>query len=57
MLPLALLYPVLFFGLQTAGLVYATSVEGGIISATSPIFTLILATVFLKEKSTPWQRS
>jgi len=55
-LPLALLYPVLFFGLQTAGLVYATSVEGGIISATSPIFTLILATVFLKEKSTPWQR-
>lgn len=56
-LPLAILYPLLFFGLQTMGLVYATSSEGGIISAASPIFTLILATVFLKEKSTTWQRA
>lgn len=55
-LPLALLYPLTFFGLQTVGLLYATSSEAGIISASAPIFTLIMASYFLKEKSNTPQR-
>lgn len=55
-LPLALLYPVLFFGLQTFGLVYTTSSEAGIITATVPIFTMIMAAFFLKETSTWLQK-
>ncbi|TGU42246.1 EamA family transporter, partial [Mesorhizobium sp. M00.F.Ca.ET.186.01.1.1] len=42
-LPLALLYPALFFGLQTFGLVYTTASEAGIIVATVPIFTMVMA--------------
>jgi len=45
---LALLYPIAFFGLQTFGLVYATSSEGGILQSVTPIFTMILAAIFLK---------
>jgi drug/metabolite transporter (DMT)-like permease len=56
LLPLAILYPLLFFGFQTFGLQYASSSEGGIISAISPIFTLILASYFLKEKTTLLQK-
>lgn len=56
LLPFAVLYPVLFFTFQTWGLLGATSAEGGIIQATAPIFTFILATWFLKEKSNLWQR-
>lgn len=55
-LPLALFNPLLYFGLQTTGLQYATSVEGGILLASSPIFTLLLASYFLKEKSTLSQK-
>lgn len=55
-LPLATLYPLAFFGFQTVGLLFATSSEAGIISASAPIFTLILASVFLKERSGPKQR-
>ena len=55
-IPLALLYPLTFFGLQTAGLQYATSSEAGIISASAPIFTLIMASFFLKEKSNTLQQ-
>ncbi len=54
-LPLALLYPLMFFGFQTAGLVHATSAEAGIISAAAPVLTLLFATVFLREKSTMGQ--
>lgn len=50
-LPLALLYPTLFFGFQIAGLMYTTSSEAGIILASTPIFTLFLATYYLKEKT------
>lgn len=50
-LPLALFYPLLFFGLQTFGLKYASSSEAGILLASSPIFTMFLARYFLKEKS------
>ncbi|WP_261795536.1 DMT family transporter [Rubeoparvulum massiliense] len=55
-LPLALLYPALFFALQAYGLLYTTSSEAGIIQAMAPIFTMILATYFLQEKSTYWQK-
>ncbi|MFD1988650.1 DMT family transporter [Paenibacillus nicotianae] len=50
-LPLAMLSPILFFAFQAFGLLYASSAEAGIIQATAPIFTLILATYFLKEQS------
>src|SRR5690554_7692034 len=50
-----LFYPILLFSLQTIGLQFTTASEAGIISATAPIFTLILAFLFLKEKNTVWQ--
>lgn len=55
-LPLALLYPLLFFGFQTFGLQYATSSEAGILLAVAPVFTLILASYFLKEETTVYQK-
>lgn len=55
-LPLAILYPLMFFAFQTFGLQYADSSEAGIIQASAPIFTLILATYILKEKSNMWQK-
>jgi drug/metabolite transporter (DMT)-like permease len=50
-LPLAVLYPAMFFAFQVSGLVYATSSEAGIILASIPIFTMFLASYFLKEKT------
>lgn len=50
-LPLAILYPLCFFSFQTFGLQYATSSEAGIILASAPIFTMIMASYFLNEKS------
>lgn len=50
-IPLALLYPLAFFSFQTFGLQYATSSEAGIIMASTPIFTMIMASYFLNEKS------
>lgn len=55
-LPLALLYPALFFALQAFGLVYTSSSEAGIIQATVPIFTMLMATYFLGESSTWLQK-
>lgn len=55
-IPLAIVYPMLFFGFQTFGLQYATSSEAGILLASAPVFTLILATYFLKEKSSTLQK-
>lgn len=55
-LPLAIFYPVAYFGFQTFGLKYATSSEAGILLGASPVFTLILASIFLKEKSTFLQK-
>ncbi|MBS4190529.1 DMT family transporter [Bacillus sp. FJAT-49705] len=49
-LPLALLYPIAFFTFQVLGLAKISSSEAGIIQATIPIFTLVLAIMFLKEK-------
>ncbi|MGR6764993.1 DMT family transporter [Paenibacillus sp. T2-29] len=55
-LPLALLSPLLFFPLQAFGLMSTSSSEGGIIQATVPIFTLLLASYFLKERTTVLQK-
>lgn len=55
-LPLAVLYPLCFFGFQTFGLQYATSSEAGIILASAPIFTMIMAAYFLNEKSNTYQK-
>ncbi|MBJ6362711.1 DMT family transporter [Paenibacillus roseus] len=54
-LPLALFYPVLFFTFQVFGLVYTTTSEAGIIQAAIPIFTMLLAAYFLKERTRGWQ--
>lgn len=56
-LPLAILYPLCFFGFQTFGLQYATSSEAGIILASAPIFTMIMASYFLDEKSNIYQKA
>lgn len=50
-LPLSLLYPIMFFGFQAYGLVYATSSEGGMTHALTPIFTTVLSAIILKEKT------
>ena len=55
-LPLALLYPMAFFAFQTFGLQYASSSEAGILTAAGPVFTLILASIILNEKSTTLQK-
>lgn len=52
---LALFYPTFFFMFQVFGLVYTSSSEAGIIQATIPIFTLILAAFILKEYASKWQ--
>ena len=54
---LALVYPISFFALQTFGLLYASSSEGGILLAVTPIFTMIMAAIFLKEKTTILQQA
>lgn len=55
-LPISLFYPTLFFAFQAFGLVYISSSEAGIIQAIIPIFTMILATLFLKEYSSRLQK-
>lgn len=50
LLPLGLFYPLLFFSLQTYGLMLGSSSEAGIIQASSPVFVMILASQFLGEK-------
>ncbi len=54
-LPLALLYPIAFFTFQVFGLARVSSSEAGVIHATVPIFTLVLARILLKEKATRGQ--
>lgn len=49
LLPLIGLYPIAFFTFQAYGLLYASSAEGGIITATTPVFTALLAAAFIKE--------
>ncbi|KEP25307.1 DMT family transporter [Bacillus zhangzhouensis] len=52
LVPFSLLYPVLFFAFQVWGLMYTSSSEAGIIQATIPILTMVLAAWFLKERAT-----
>jgi drug/metabolite transporter (DMT)-like permease len=56
LLLLALLYPIAYFILQTYGLKHASSAEGGIISAMTPVVTMIFAAIFLKERTTLLQK-
>jgi len=56
LLPLALFYPAMFFAFQAYGLQYTSSAEAGIIHATVPIFTMLAAAYFLKERTTIMQR-
>lgn len=55
-IPLGLFSPVLFFAFQTYGLINTSSSEAGIIQATVPIFTLLLASYFLKERTSLIQK-
>ncbi|MCW3795744.1 DMT family transporter [Paenibacillus sp. LS1] len=55
-IPLGLLSPVLFFAFQAFGLVSSNSSEAGIIQAMAPVFTLVLASVFLKERTSTTQK-
>lgn len=56
LLPISLFYPTLFFTFQTFGLVHISSSEAGIIQATIPVFTMIMASIVLKEHSTKKQK-
>lgn len=51
LLSVSVFYPLLFFALQAIGLQYTTASEAGILSAITPVMTLILASVMLKERS------
>ncbi|RCX17684.1 threonine/homoserine efflux transporter RhtA [Fontibacillus phaseoli] len=53
---LATMYPLGFFSLQAFGLQHATSAEGGILYAFTPVVTMIVASLFLKEKTTILQK-
>jgi drug/metabolite transporter (DMT)-like permease len=53
---LATMYPLGFFTLQAFGLQHATSAEGGIMYAFTPVVTMVLASVFLKEATTVLQK-
>lgn len=55
-LPLALFYPLSFFAFQTFGLQHLTSSEASILLASMPVFTLVLASYFLKEQTSLLQK-
>lgn len=55
-LPLSLFYPLLFFSLQILGLQKVFSSEAAIIQATTPLLTMLLAAVILKEKTKSMQK-
>lgn len=49
LLPLLIVYPLLFFSTQVFALQTLPSTEAGIINALAPIVTMILAAIFLRE--------
>ncbi len=55
-LPLSLFYPLLFFSLQILGLQKVFSSEAAIVQATTPLLTMLLAAVILKEKTKSMQK-
>ena len=56
LLPLSLMFPTLFFVFQTFGLKYSQSTDAGILSAITPIITVMIAGYFLKEKTSLYQK-
>ncbi|MFD2882255.1 DMT family transporter [Paenibacillus rhizoplanae] len=54
---LAAMYPLGFFTLQVFGLQRATSAEGGILYSFTPVVTMIIAAIVLKEKTTLLQKA
>ena len=56
LIPLSLLFPTLFFAFQTFGLKYTQSTDAGILSAVTPIITVIIAGYFLKERTSLYQK-
>lgn len=56
LLLLASMYPIGFFMLQAFGLQNATSAEGGIINAFTPVATMVLAALFLREATSRLQK-
>ncbi|MFC5405337.1 DMT family transporter [Cohnella soli] len=55
-IPIGLLYPAAFFAFQAWGLTYTASSEAAIFQATAPIFTLIMASMILKESTSMGQK-
>ena len=53
---LATTYPLGFFTLQAYGLLHTSSAEGGILYAFTPIVTMVLASLFLKETTNVLQK-
>lgn len=49
--PLGICYPILYFGLQSAGLEHTSSSMAGILQASGPVFSAVLAALILKEKA------
>ncbi|MDO5714298.1 MAG: DMT family transporter, partial [Tissierellia bacterium] len=56
LLKVGVFYPFIFFVAQTFALNLSSSIEVGAVQATAPIFTLILAGIFLKEKTNSLQK-
>ncbi|MFC9598365.1 DMT family transporter [Peribacillus butanolivorans] len=56
LVPLSLLFPTLFFAFQAFGLKYSQSTDAGILSAVTPIITVMIAGYFLKEKTSLYQK-
>ena len=56
LLLLSFFFPLLFFAFQTFGMENSTASQAGIIFATVPIITLVVAGIFLKEKTTIIQK-
>ncbi len=57
LLLLSLFFPLLFFAFQAFGMEYSSASEAGIIFSAVPIVTLIVAGIFLKEKTNALQKA
>ncbi|HUH73760.1 MAG TPA: DMT family transporter [Chitinophagales bacterium] len=57
LLLLSLFFPLLFFAFQAYGMEYSSASEAGIIFSAVPIVTLIVAGIFLKEKTNTLQKN
>ena len=55
LLPLGLLYPLLFFVLQIFGLQYASAMQTGLVTSVTPVITIFFARYLIKEPIRPAQ--